>query len=157
VEVERQRAVYETVSVKPMRTSFHFFVDDTQDKLRVIAEEEVQRSTGDLDPFLVNTNLNCRLMKVWEDSEASVREMYTKKEDADRHRFMADDEVASRHCATLTARARSPRIGEKKTSKEESESESDNKQDDADKKRLSPTENGESPTKKSRVEEDDLE
>jgi hypothetical protein len=38
-------------------------------------------------------------------------------EEADRKRFMSEDEVASRHCATLTARKRSPKIsgGEKRT------------------------------------------
>lgn len=30
-------------------------------------------------------------------------------EEADRKRFMSEDEVASRHCATLTARKRSPK------------------------------------------------
>lgn len=154
---QQQRSVYESVSVKPMRTCFHFFVDDMQDKLRGMAQDEVRQSAGNLDPFLVNTNLNGRLMKLWEDSEASVREAYTKMEDEDRHRFMADDEVASRHCATLTARSRSPKIGEKKTPKQESESEGDNKKEDDDRKSLSPTENDESPTKKSRVNDEDVE
>lgn len=162
VELERQRAALESYSVKPMRTAFHFFVDDTQDRLRAVAEEEVRRSNKEFDPFLVNTNLNGRLMRAWENSEQSVRDSYLVKEEADRRRFMADDEVASRHCATLTARARSPRMSEKKgtTMDEEERSESGSeiniKKEDDDNKRISPTKYGGSPSKKSRVEEDDL-
>ena len=194
VELERQRAALESYSVKPMRTAFHFFVNDMQDLLRAVAEDEVRRSTRcrDLDPFLVNTNLNGRLMKAWEDSDQSVRDSYMVKEEADRRRFMADDEVASRHCATLTARARSPRMSEKKggsttatmgeeersesgsargstrspkmsekkgttmdepePSESESEAANINKKDD-DNKRVLRSSSGESPSKKSRVEE----
>lgn len=39
----------------------------------------------------------------------STRAHYLKLEENDRKRFMSEDEVASRHCATLTARKRSPK------------------------------------------------
>jgi len=154
-------------SVKPMRSAFHFFVNDMQDKLRQVALEEVKRSTQseEVDLYLLNTNLNSRLMKEWEDAEQSVRDAYMDKEEADRKRFMADDEIASRHCATLTARARSPRYGANNRKGQKNEDDDDDDDDDEgsfgsggsmddDKKRDSPTENDESPTKKSRTQDD---
>lgn len=94
--------------VKPIQTDFHFFVHDVVDKIRKLAEDEVRASTADGtkgDPtYLINTNLNSRLMKAWEDLAVSERDSYAKREEEDRKRFMDEDEVASRHCATLTAR-----------------------------------------------------
>jgi hypothetical protein len=105
--------------VKPMQSDFHFFAQAVRDRLRLDAEEEVQSSLLSVkaspmcdDPhhrvYLVNTNLNARLMKAWEDLRGEDREVYIKKEEEDRKRFMEEDEVASRHCATLTARVKSP-------------------------------------------------
>jgi len=100
--------------VKPIQTDFHFFVSDVRDKLKIEAEKEVRASITtaasdeELDRYLVNTNLNARLMKAWEDLSQQEREKYGKKEEVDRKRFMEEDEVASRHCATLTARVKSP-------------------------------------------------
>lgn len=156
-------------TVDPMRSAFHFFVHDMQEKLRKLAKEEVIKSLGgeqedkEVDAYLVNTNLNSRLMKVWEEADESVREAYMEKEEEDRKRFMADDEIASRHCATLTARAKSPKFGSigrrVSTTKREDDDEEQSlesglsfgKEED-EKKRDSP-ENGESPTKKTKTED----
>jgi hypothetical protein len=79
---------------------------DVRDVIKVEAEKEVANSTKgkDLDRYLVNTNLNTRMMKAWEDLSQEEREGYMHKEEQDRRRFMEEDEVASRHCFTLTAR-----------------------------------------------------
>jgi len=93
--------------VKPMKTDYHFFVDDMKEKLRIDAEQEVRETNGGrLDSYLVNTNLNYRLKRAWEDLEDAQRKKYYEREEDDRKRFMEDDEVASRHCFTLTARLR---------------------------------------------------
>lgn len=124
LEADRIKASADTdlsfTEVKPIQTDFHFFVKEVRDKLRVEAEQEV-RSSIQKDPtdpttiaadaddaYLINTNLNARLMKAWEDLSSMQRESYGKKEEVDRRRFMEEDEIASRHCATLTARVRSP-------------------------------------------------
>jgi hypothetical protein len=116
VEVERLRAAAATEittdEVKPIQTDFHFFVKENVEKYRKLAEEEVRSSmkdtAGDLDPFLVNSNLNSRLLKAWEELKKEDRESYMVLEEDDRRRFMEEDEIASRHCATLTARGKSP-------------------------------------------------
>lgn len=102
--------------VKPIQTDFHFFVQDRRPTLLKAATLEVDKSLVGKDPerieqhraFLINSNLNCRVLKEWEDLPRDEREEYFKKEEDDRQRFMEDDEVASRHCFTLTARVRSP-------------------------------------------------
>lgn len=103
---------------------------DNLEKYKKLAEEEVRKSTnkerGELDPFLVNTNLNSRLLAAWENATQETRDVYRKKEEDDRTRFMAEDEIASRHCATLTARGKSPRETTHKK-KEEQRQESDSK------------------------------
>lgn len=117
--MERLRAAAATeithAEVKPIRTDFHFFIDDHKEKFLKLAEEEVRKTTNEEkpDPFLVNSNLNTRLMKAWEDLKEEERDSYMVKEEEDRRRFMEEDEIASRHCATLTARGKSPRSSEK--------------------------------------------
>jgi len=100
------------------------------EQYKKLAEEEVRKSTnndsGELDPFLVNTNLNSRILAAWEKATQDTRDVYRKKEEDDRTRFMAEDEIASRHCATLTARGKSPRETTHKK-KEEQRQESDSK------------------------------
>jgi hypothetical protein len=50
------------------------------------------------------------------------------KEEEDRRRFMEEDEIASRHCATLTARGKSPRSSDKQDKgKKEERQESETK------------------------------
>jgi hypothetical protein len=120
VEVERLRAAAAAeithADVKPIRSDFHFFVMENKVRCRKLSEEEVRKSTGaedELDRFLVNSNLNTRMMKLWEDLKSEERDSYMVKEEEDRRRFMEEDEIASRHCATLTARGKSPRAPEK--------------------------------------------
>lgn len=123
-EVERLRAAAATEltaqEVKPIQTDFHFFVKDNLAKYRPLAEEDVRKSLGKeaaggdkeeetLDPVLVNTNLNSRLMRAWEALTRDQRDAYMIQEENDRRRFMEDDEIASRHCATLTARGKTSR------------------------------------------------
>lgn len=159
MEIERLRKAAEKdlsqTDVKPIQSDFHFFVTDMRDKLKVAAEEEVRKISKSeekkLDMYLVNSNLNCRLMKAWEDLTVAEREVYAVREQEDRRRFMQDDEVASRHCATLTARARSPC---KKGSANEG-GEGDDAEVEGDAKRQPETneEDLESPSKKNRVAE----
>lgn len=120
VEVERLRAAAAAEltheEVKPIQSEFHFFVKENVAKHRPLAEEEVKKSLKEnekLDPFLVNSNLNARLIRAWEELPKDKRESYMIKEEEDRRRFMEEDEIASRHCATLTARGKSPRAAEK--------------------------------------------
>ena len=114
--VDNSKPDAELTEVKPIQTDFHFFVKEFMHKLREAAETEVDASLeGKPDDyieanrqFLVHSNLNCRLMKRWEDMSQENREEFFQKEESDRKRFMEEDEVASRHCFTLTARQRSP-------------------------------------------------
>lgn len=113
--------------VKPIATDFHFFVKEMSVVLRPAAEEEVKKSMAEKGSlvtssdvmYLINSNLNTRLIKAWEDLTPGKRLEYMTKEENDRRRFMNEDSVASRHCATLTARNKSPRAdGPSKSSKE---------------------------------------
>lgn len=117
LEAERVRnaeaAELRLSEVKPIQSEFHFFVADMRDKLKEAAEKEVMESlkkkgadVSEVDPFLVYTNLNDRLMRAWETLPKEERDVYAGKEEDDRCRFMEEDEVASRHCFTLTARVR---------------------------------------------------
>ncbi|CAJ1965896.1 unnamed protein product [Cylindrotheca closterium] len=137
-EVERLRAAaaqeLTTEEVRPIETDFHFFVKDNLEQYKKLAEDQVRKSTnnesGELDPFLVNTNLNSRLLAAWEKGTQDNRDIYRKKEEDDRIRFMAEDEIASRHCATLTARGKSPRettLKKKEEQRQESDSKSPNR------------------------------
>jgi hypothetical protein len=103
--------------VKPIQTDFHCFVLEWKDKLLREAEAEVEASLQGYESddykakhrlYLLNSNLNCRLMKKWEDFTMDEREDFFQKEEDDRRRFTTEDEVISRHCFTLTARLRSP-------------------------------------------------
>ena len=93
-----------------------------RDTLRREAEAEVQKSLPPgqaLDSYLVNSNLNCRLMEAWENVSDDVRQNCMTSEEADRRRFMEEEEIASRHCATLTARSKSPKTPERRSSNRE--------------------------------------
>jgi hypothetical protein len=102
--------------VKPIQSDFHFFVHDNKYKILPQAIAEVDRKLEGKSAefirrhrtFLIHSNLNCRIMKAWEDLPRTEREEYFKTEEDDRQRFMEEDEVVSRHCFTLTARIRSP-------------------------------------------------
>lgn len=58
------------------------------------------------------------MLNIWENESSNFRERYETKECADQIRFMNEDEIESRHCATLTSRAHridtSPSNGSKK-------------------------------------------
>ena len=108
--------------VEPMRQDFHFYALDMKDSLMAQAKETVKHAVANTktarqvkedDPYLVMTNLNERLIASWQVEPQSVRLQYLAKEEADRKRFQLDDEVASRHCATLTARSKSPKASRK--------------------------------------------
>jgi hypothetical protein len=104
--------------VKPIQSDFHFFVHNNKGKFLTAAENEVnsivmkQKLSIDKNSpkykYLINSNLNCRLLRAWENLSMNERTEYMKREEEDRRRFMDEDEVASRHCFTLTARVRSP-------------------------------------------------
>jgi hypothetical protein len=140
------RAAADPALVKPMRSDFHFFVDDMRDKIKVISKKELGGDAG--NKYLLFSNMNARLMKAWEDATDETRADYMVKEEDDRRRFMADDEIASRHCATLTARARSPR------GKEDEDDEDDDYDDSSEHKKRSPQKPMESPPKKSKIDDD---
>lgn len=123
METERLRQAAMTeispAQVEPIKTAFHFFVMEMRDSLRREAEAEVQKSLPpghSLDSYLVNSNLNCRLMEAWENVSDDVRQNCMSSEEADRRRFMEEEEIASRHCATLTARSKSPKTPERRGS-----------------------------------------
>lgn len=134
MEIERLRAVAAAEltheEVKPIQSDFHFFAKKNLAKFRKDAEEEVRKSLKPdekLDQMLVNSNLNNRLKRAWENLTNDERDAFMVKEEEDRRRFMEEDEIASRHCATLTARGKSPRTPEKsdKTTRSEERQESE--------------------------------
>jgi len=139
------------IEVKPMRSDFHFFLDKVGSQIRSEAEFEVRKTYDKNDEkmreFLTNTNLNSRLMRAWEDTTQDQRDEYMVKEEDDRQRYIQDDEIASRHCATLTARAKSPKASQG------GDGSGEHDQDHETKKRGSPVHSihsDESPTKKSK-------
>lgn len=117
--------------VAPIETDFHFFVKDLQGKLKIEAEDDVKKSTFSIKDsddgkinrlYLLNTNLNARLLRSWEDLPKESRDKYMEREELDRRRFMEEDEVASRHCFTLTARVRADEGSKKEEEKAEESS-----------------------------------
>eukprot|EP00594_Rhizosolenia_setigera_P010770 CAMPEP_0178960340 /NCGR_PEP_ID=MMETSP0789-20121207/12908_1 /TAXON_ID=3005 /ORGANISM="Rhizosolenia setigera, Strain CCMP 1694" /LENGTH=404 /DNA_ID=CAMNT_0020643675 /DNA_START=471 /DNA_END=1685 /DNA_ORIENTATION=+ len=113
-------------TVDPMRPDFYWFVQDVRDDYMGDVKKHVQKCCpktetpeleGELNdlvvenenhPYLLFSDLNERLIDRWESLAQSKRSEYLVKEEEDRKRFMNAEEVASQHCATLTARARSP-------------------------------------------------
>jgi hypothetical protein len=136
MQMEARVRAAEEVKVEPIKTDFHWFVDDVGKKLRKAAEKQVRETTksdGDLDLFLVNSNLNNRMIKEWEGMTPAARKTYLEKEESDYTRFINDDEVASRHCATLTSRPTSAQQKRRKKQKRTTsggESAADSSQDD---------------------------
>lgn len=122
IDMDRQKAAAAVeltlAEVKPIQSDFHFFVHEMREKLEPIAAAELDKTISSQKAsiakntmkytFLLNSNLNCRLLREWENLTMDQRSEYMKKEEEDRRRFMDEDEVASRHCFTLTARVRSP-------------------------------------------------
>ena len=108
------------LQVDPMKQDFHFYATDNYKTLNPICEKQLDKSysngtipasksTSKDHLYLLTTLLNARLIQNWETVQPSTRDAYLKKEESDRKRFMSEEEVASRHCATLTARRRSPK------------------------------------------------
>lgn len=105
--------------VDPMRQDFHFYAMDHYELVKQVCQRQLDDAFADgtiskdtsaeNQLYLLTTLINARLIKNWEDAPTSTREEYLKKEEADRKRFMSEEQVASRYCATLTARRRSPK------------------------------------------------
>jgi hypothetical protein len=155
--------------VKPIKTDYHFFVLEKMKEMKLLAEQEVRESMKDkgkkVDSYLLNSNLNTRLMRAWEKLSTEERTLYMKKEEDDRRRFMDEEEVASRHCATLTSRHQGPSLSKKPLERrlqeavDESKSEAFSEFSDASssadgpaKHTTEPTRLEESPAKKHRTE-----
>lgn len=103
----------EEPKVEPMKQDFHFYAKDEYEELKEVCQQQLDNSIADGSKenqlYMMTTLLNARLIQNWEMAPSSTRAEYLKKEEADRKRFMSEEEVASRHCATLTARRRSPK------------------------------------------------
>lgn len=104
----------EDLEVDPMRCDFHFYAMEHKDKYYDLAKKTVHSIVGKEDLFLTMTHLNEQLKEAWEIETAATKATYMSKEEQDRKRFMMEDEIASRHCATLTARAKSPKTPKSK-------------------------------------------
>jgi hypothetical protein len=101
--------------VNPMRSDFHFFAldhkDETLEKIKKDSSKEKKENDNKAEtPFILMTDLNERLMALWEGASNRVRTVYMQKEESDRYRFMSEDEIASRHCATLTSRTSTRKV-----------------------------------------------
>jgi len=152
MELERIRSQTE-IKVAPIRTDFHFFVDDVDESVREEAENECGEQHKE-DLFLLYSNMNARLIQKLKVLPRARRAVYMAKEEQDRLRFQNDDEIASRHCATLTARAKSPRDDDE-TDITPTASASFGDDDVSNKKRISPTdEEMESPPKRNKQDEE---
>ena len=137
-----------------MRPDFHFFVQDHKEKLIDECKAELPLiyhrlripSPAETDATLLFSHINERLIALWESTPQSQRQAYMLQEEEDRKRFMNAEEVASQHCATLTARVKSPAFSLEKTKKDEHEKKSRPLEETPD--MLNPI----SPTKKNRTE-----
>ena len=105
--------------MEPMKQDFHYYAADHYNEVSLACQQQLTAAYADGSIaetnnkenhlFLLSTLINARLIKNWENASPATRATYLKKEEADRKRFMSEEEVASRHCATLTARKRSPK------------------------------------------------
>jgi len=115
---DKELEMEEEPKVEPMKQDFHFYAMDHYEEAKQASQQQLDNSFAngtipeknkDKELYLLTTLLNARLIQNWESAPHSTRAQYLKKEEADRKRFMSEEEVASRHCATLTARRRSPK------------------------------------------------
>lgn len=115
---DKELEMEEEPKVEPMKQDFHFYATDHYEDAKQACQQQLENSLADgsipeknneNQLYLLTTLLNARLIQNWEAAPPSTRAEYLKKEEADRKRFMSEEEVASRHCATLTARRRSPK------------------------------------------------
>ena len=118
LNAEKEPEMEEEPKVEPMKQDFHFYAVDHYKEVHqacqlqlnaAFADGSISETNKENHLILLTTLINARLIKNWEDASPSTRAQYLKKEETDRKRFMSEDEVASRHCATLTARKRSPK------------------------------------------------
>ena len=157
-EREKEEMAMEQVlkSVKPIQTDYHLFIEEEMKK----HQDAANKDAGD-DAYLRNSSMNYRLKAAWETLEPSQRAIYLKREELDRKRFMEEEEIASRHCATLTARNSTPTTRKKSQSTAEvtvdddDEDEEDETRDDPSKRPRVKDEADlhEAPTKKERIEQ----
>ena len=85
--------------VKPMRSDFFIFASEHKEQVL----NTLERKSGQSQVHLI-TELNEKLLNMWENLDSSMKTAYKAKEEEDRIRFMHEDEIESRHCATLTSR-----------------------------------------------------
>lgn len=164
-EREREEEAMEQVlkSVKPIQTDYHLFIEEEKKKFVELAAKD-----GGDDPYLRNSSLNYRLKAAWEGLDASRREIYLKREELDRKRFMEEEEIANRHCATLTARNSTPTPRKKSQHQSTAEVTVDDEEDEDGETRdetrdetmnkrvreKEETDGNESPTKKERAQQE---
>ena len=126
--------------VSPMKSDFHFYA--AAKKAAVL--KEIHSNKEKKDALEAVSELNNRIMKMWEEEDKGSRQVYFAKEEDDRIRYIHEDEIESRHCATLTSRP-TPRSDSKKNTPTSTDAAAGKKRSDA--------ENGDSdgsPLKKSR-------
>mmetsp|Transcript_4946 Transcript_4946/g.7294 ORF Transcript_4946/g.7294 Transcript_4946/m.7294 type:complete len:393 (-) Transcript_4946:312-1490(-) len=157
--------------VDPMRHDFHFYLKDHKDTamgqakqkiLEILRQNDKDATEESIDQLLVLTFVNERIKQQWEKESKETRDKYRVIEESDRARFMQEDEIASRHCATLTARAEkkfggksSPNKSEVDEEEEDSETNNDHLQENGDpsphlKRESNGEEDSSSPVKKMR-------
>jgi hypothetical protein len=145
--------------VNPMRSDFHFYAEEYKKEVVDSINPE------DKSPLDIIASLNEKLLNMWENESPSTRTEYMMKEELDRGRFMNEDEIESRHCATLTSRPKpyahlksegKPDVVAKVVTKDEEDEEQEEKlsgskrtENEGGEKNVE-DENYESPTKKSR-------
>jgi hypothetical protein len=136
-----------TSRVNPMRSDFHFYADENKKEVEKSIEKKEMSSVE------LISELNEKLIEMWEKESASTRSEYMAKEERDRGRFMNEDEIESRHCATLTSRPKpyahlkpeiKPDVVSKVVTKDEEDEEQETKE----------VEDYESPLKKNRERSD---
>ena len=93
-----------------MKQDFHFYAAEETPKVLEECKRKLHSANLPESTYLTTTLLNATLIHNWEKAPQATRTQYLKMEEGDRKRFMSEDEVASRHCATLTARKRSPKM-----------------------------------------------
>lgn len=114
VENKGATAEEEMIDVDPMRQDFQFYSADHRKEveyrvktklLKLLKQRRPGATQEDISSMLFFTIVNSELMAMWEREPKAVRDKYRVKEEEDRIRFMQEDDIASRHCATLTARS----------------------------------------------------
>lgn len=105
----------EELTVDPMKQDFHFYAMDHRDEVTQQCKQQLLQSSlssnnNNNQLYLLTTLVNARLIQNWTHASPQIRAQYAAMEETDRKRFMGEEEVASRHCATLTARRRVPKV-----------------------------------------------